>query len=328
MKLFITHESALVYWQSPYCRLSDPNGHWRRLPSTTLGGATIDRETLARKGVGVDPLHVTVGKPEHRVRRAGIVSHCMEGSVPAGAFEALASPFGPANPDIQVASPELAFCQTAYHMTFFEAVRQGYLLCANYRTNDLTGDPDKRDPLTNARSLQEFAARYGGQPGAKAARRAARYVCPGAARSDMEVALAMLLTLPRKDGGYGLPQCNLNGDVVVPGHKFKAAPITYHGDLVWPEQRLVVEYDSNLHPRDPGQLATDAERRNDMQDAGWRVVTITWSQVVNASKLDVAAAQLARALHVDNGYLALHTVSRRDGLRRCALPKPMQELSS
>lgn len=324
MTLFITHESALAYWQSPYCRLAEPSTRWKRLPSAALGGSTIDVETLARKGVGIEPLHVTVGKPEHRVRRAGIVSHCMKGSVPPGAFEALANPFGPSNPEIQVASPELAFCQTAYRISFFEAVRQGHLLCADFRPNSLTGRPDKRDPLTDARALRDFAERYGDQPGAKAARRAARYVCPGAARSEMEIALSMLLTLPRKDGGYGLPQCTLNGDVIVPGRKYKADKITYHGDLIWPEQRLVVEYDSNLHHREPGQLTIDAERRNDMQDAGWRVVTITWSQVLNPSKMDVAAAQLAHALNVENSYIALHTASRRDELRRCVLPKPSE----
>lgn len=321
VKLFISHESALAYWQSAYCKLTKPNAYLRRLPSEANHGDTIDVETLERKGVGIDPLHITVSRPEQRSRQFGIKAHTMTGAVPAGSFEALATPFGRADQNIQVASPELTFCQVVNHMSFHEAVRLGYLLCANYRPSDLTGDPEKRDPLTCARSLQEYAARYGDRPGAKAARRAARYVCSGAARSEMEVAVAMLLTLPRKDGGYGLPQCTLNGEVTIPGKGPKAAPISLHGDLIWPKQHLVVEYDSNLHHRAPGQLATDAERRNDMQDAGWRVMTITWSQVLNGAKLDEAAAQLARALGVRNDYVALHTADRRDALRKLVLPR-------
>ena len=324
MKLFITHESALAYWKSAYCGLITPNSYLKRLPSEALYKETIDSEMLARKGVGIDPLHITFGRPEQRLQRKGIVTHCMTGAVPAGSFEPLASAFGRPNPDIQVASPELTFCQTAHRISFQEAVHLGFLLCANYHPNDLTGEPDKRDPLTSARALQDYATRYGDQPGAKAARRAARCVCPGAARSAMEVAVAVLLTLPRKDGGYGLPQCILNGEVLIPGKGVKAAPISLHGDLIWPKQRLVVEYDSNLHHRTPDQLATDAERRNDMQDAGWRVMTITWSQVANRAKMDAAAAQLARALGVKNSYVARHTAARRDALRKLVLTPAMR----
>lgn len=321
MKLFITHESALKYWESSYCRLLDTNSYWKHLSSTPLAGEAIDVETLARKGVGAEPLHITVSKHEQLIERAGITAHVMGGAVPAGSFEALASPFGRPDPDVQVASPELAFCQVAHRRPFHEAVRLGYLLCASYRPSDLTGDPEKRNPLTTARALQDYAARFGDQPGAKAARRAAQYVCPGAARSDMEVALAMLLTLPRKDGGYGLPQCTLNGEVQIPGKGIKATPVALHGDLVWPKQRLVVEYDSNLHHREPAKLAEDAERRNNMQAAGWRVVTVTWSQVASRAKLDDAAEQLAKALGVRNHYIALHTATRREALRKLVLPQ-------
>ena len=141
----------------------------------------------------------------------------------------------------------------------------------------------------------------------------------------MEVALAMLLTLPRKDGGYGLPQAELNGEVVISGRGPGADRPAYHGDLVWQEQRLVVEYDSNLYHRDPAHLAIDAERRNAMQDAGWRVVTITWSQILNPNKMDLVAAQLARALGVNTDYRALHTTERRAALRALVLPPEMQQ---
>ena len=281
MRLFITHDSALAYWRSAFCRRTATNTYWKYLPSSSLAGETISLELLGRKGVGVNPLHITVGKSDQIIHRKGIRTHTMEGPVLSGSFEPLPSLAGPLNRDIQVASPELAFCQTAIHMEFIEAVLTGYELCAGYRKNPFTGDTDKRDPLTTARALQDYAARYDRQPGAKAARRAARYVCPGKAASPMEVALAMLLTLPRMEGGYGLPPTTLNGEVVIPGKDRKADFLAYHGDLVWPEQRLVVEYDSNLYHRDPAQLAIDAERRNAMQDAGWRVATITWSQILN-----------------------------------------------
>ena len=324
MKLFITHDSALAYWQSAYCRRTATNAYWKHLPSLPLARETIDFELLARKGISVNPLHITVGKHEQLIRRQNIRAHTREGPVLSGSFEPLPNLAGPLDRDIQVATPELAFCQTALHMEFAETVLTGYELCAGYRKNPFTGDTDKRDPLTTARALQDYAARYDRQPGAKAARRAARYVCPGKAASPMEVALAMLLTLPRMEGGYGLPQAVLNGEVVIPGRDRKADFLAYHGDLVWPEQRLVVEYDSNLYHRDPAQLAIDAERRNAMQDAGWRVTTITWSQVLNPGKMDIAAAQLARALGVKNYYLALHTPERRAALRKLVLPPEMQ----
>ena len=320
MKLFITHESALAYWLGPYCKPLSPNSRWTALPSSPLARETIDTETLARKGVDVEPLHISVGTPAHLIRRRSIAGHVMSGVIPAGSFEPLANPFGVQNPDIRVATPELAFCQSASARLYPEAVLLGYHLCAQFRPNPITGDPDKIEPVTTSVALQRYVQRYGARPGAAMATRVATNICPGAAASQMEIALAMLLTLPRKDGGYGLPQGILNGEVTIPGKEHKAESIVYHGDMVWPKQRLVVEYDSNLHHRDPAQLAIDAERRNNMQDAGWRVATITWSQVQNPGKLDVVAAQLARALGVRNGYVALRTAQRRADLRRLVLP--------
>ena len=333
MKLFITHDSALSYWQSAYCRLTDTNPRWQRLPSTSLTNESVATEMLSRRGVGIEPLHLAFGRADQLPHRKGIERHLMSGSVPAGSFEPIVGAAGTALADVLIASPELAFCQMAGKMSVPEAVYTAYGMCAKFRNSDLIDDPEDRDPLTNARALRDFCLRYGDRPGAKAARRATQLVCEGEAASSMEIAVAMLLTMPRRLGGYGLPHGVLNGDAVVKlrgaqrgtisGGRAGSAPIAMrlHGDIVWQTQRVVVEYDSNLHHSAPVDIARDAERRNLMEDSGWRVITITWDQVRSPVKMDALAEQLARALKYRSSGDPAGAGLKRTDLRQLVLPR-------
>ncbi len=67
-------------------------------------------------------------------------------------------------------------------------------------------------------------------------------------------------------GGVPTPQCN--ADIVVNGEWLARA------DLVWAEQRLIVEYDGAVHGSER-QRRLDAQRRNLLLLAGWRVLTFT-----------------------------------------------------
>ena len=64
------------------------------------------------------------------------------------------------------------------------------------------------------------------------------------------------------------------------------------GDLVWEDERLIVEYDGQVHlPED--QRRRDAQRRNRLLDAGWYVITVTAADLRTPW---VIAGQVSRAL--------------------------------
>jgi very-short-patch-repair endonuclease len=55
-------------------------------------------------------------------------------------------------------------------------------------------------------------------------------------------------------------------------------------DFAWPEQRLALEYDGLWHG-EPGQLARDRRRLNELGDAGWRIVFATAVDVHRPAEL-------------------------------------------
>lgn len=317
MKIFITHQSACEYWASAFTERGRQTDWMKALPSGNILRHSLDMDLLARRGIHGLPIHVGVAAAGQRSQHASVRTHVMGGSFPKGSFVHLSG-------DYWVASPELAFCQMAAELSFAETVKLGYELTARYRLNEFLEDPDKREPLTSTRILQDFCARAKGIRGVQQARKAAAYVAEHA-ESPMEITVAMLLTLPRMHGGYGLPKAQLNPEIQVRSRTDRRASHDYRCDLVWPSQRVIAEYDSDLHHTGKADVLSDARRRNNLQDAGWHVVALTWDQVRFPSVMDAAAAQLGRALgqHA-SGYMPLHMAERRAELRRLLLPGRMQ----
>lgn len=312
MNLYVSHQSALAYWLSPRAQRGTANSKREKLPSLSPTRANVDLAWLEEWRIDTHPLHIDVGEKRQIQRRDELVVHLASGVLPAGAYEQIKA-------DVWVASPELCFCQVARSASLIEAVKTGYELCAYYREDD--GDIrgfEGRDPVTSAQRLQLFAQRYGGN-GAKAARIAAQYV-RGAAASPMETAAAMLLTLPQRYGGYGLPACKMNHPVKAadPGTPKRDAKI-YYADLAWPEQRVIVEYDSDLFHQGSERIHADAARRNALLGAGWKVFTLTKRQLYSVEECEVFVAQLRRALRSYNSHPTPHAAEQRFLLRQLVL---------
>ncbi|MCU1534325.1 MAG: hypothetical protein JWR53_806, partial [Glaciihabitans sp.] len=47
-----------------------------------------------------------------------------------------------------------------------------------------------------------------------------------------------------------------------------------HGDLTWPRERVILEYDGRQHAEDPAQFAVDIRRLDDLMEEGWRVIRV------------------------------------------------------
>ena len=96
--------------------------------------------------------------------------------------------------------------------------------------------------------------------GAACARRALRDVRVGA-ESPMETLLRLLLLRA------GLPEPQLNPAVDV-------GDGILHPDLLYPEWRVVLEYEGDGHRTDQRQWRRDIARREAFESAGWRVIRV------------------------------------------------------
>lgn len=80
---------------------------------------------------------------------------------------------------------------------------------------------------------------------------------------------ASLLTLIRS---HGLQEPLCNRWVAVGGTRYEV-------DLLWPQQRLVVEADGRKYHTNPLAFERDRKRDRELASAGYRVVRLTWEQL-------------------------------------------------
>ncbi len=139
-------------------------------------------------------------------------------------------------------------------------------------------------------------------------RKAAQYVLDGAA-SPMEAKLALLLTLPRMYGGYGLPAPVLNEPLEVNGKPLRC-------DALWPLSEVALEYDSDTFHTGGDRIAHDSRRRNALAFSDLTTITVTTEQIQSRKEMDYLAAGLARLLNARIRMPKAGFVERQVRLRR------------
>jgi hypothetical protein len=193
------------------------------------------------------PLHVQTGPRSSRVRRPDVVAH-------RRADDAVAT--WRLRSGLRVLAPGLAWAQLATALPLGELVVAG------------DGLLRRRRPIS---TREELAAVIEGLPrGARGVRRlrdAFTFVRAGT-DSPMETRLRVLLVLA------GLPCPEVNVPVRDRWGDIAAMP-----DLSYPEQRVAIEYDGDVHRVDQRVWRRDIARRQVMESLGWRVITCTSDDV-------------------------------------------------
>lgn len=126
----------------------------------------------------------------------------------------------------------------------------------------VVGDHLLRRRHVTKSALIDFCATWTG-PGARLARTAAAYVRIGV-DSPMETRLRMLLVLA------GLPEPTINHEI-----RDDVGNLTRRYDLSYPSLRVAIEYDGRLHVERIEQWESDLERREGVDDEGWRLLVVT-----------------------------------------------------
>lgn len=300
MTLVVTHMSSLEIWraESGSCAF----GGSREFPFASSGAVAAAGRVkptvaeiealLSSHGFLSLPVHLSVSSASSRFRGKRVVCHVNPrmAEFPRGSFARMGK-------STFLAVPSLTFIQLAEQLPFPQLIEVAFELCGTYRLDPRrSGGFLSGKSLASVETLRRRAQCLQGTRGANEALRALAYALDGSA-SPMETKLAMLLSLPKCLGGYGLPRPKMNYRIDIGGQSRKAASKGYYVcDLFWPGRQIAVEYDSDAFHTGSERIASDASRRNALLAQGVTVVTITKRQVFDKRELDRAAASLAKAL--------------------------------
>lgn len=222
---------------------------------------------------------------------ASTVTRLWGTDIPAGSFFEL-------DGGVVVPSPCFTFLLMAKRLSFLELIAYGNELCGVYSfdKNSPRGMRQRSFPLLSLADLGRYLDGAGGAPGVELARKALRYVVEGSA-SPMETVDVMLLCLPVRHGGYGLPVADMN--LEVPLGRLAASIAnkqTCRGDLCWLEEHLIVEHQGLYDHDNSNAYSSDRARIDALKAEGYNVLELTSSIVHDLNAFEGIALFVARVL--------------------------------
>ena len=246
-------------------------------------------EFLSLEGVCA-PLHFVTSSQGQCRRKGDIEAHLLSTQVSSDSFFELTR-------GCLVCSPELAFVQCADRRTDFTWLLElGYELCGTYQTarTGLTTQYEVQ-ALTSTQRIRDFLKRDPSLRGSRFARQALLYMSDGSA-SPRETALALLLGLPHRLGGYGLEIPLMNHPVKL---NEQAASIAQRAslrcDLCWPKSKVDVEYQSDFAHQGEFARIRDSRRANALATMQWTTIGVTSEEMNSMAACDAIAEAVRKA---------------------------------
>ena len=311
MPFFLSHTSALDFWRTVY------NPH--RSPSTPAPARSAlipDTPCRLRELRAIQPpwlenalpalengtIHVLVKRPDLRCGAQRICSHVAKTPFPEGSFYRYSD-------DLFIASPALAFVQLANELDIPCLAALGDELCGRYSfdPNSPRGIRSRTAPLTSSACLQTYvtAAATVGLPGASRAQNALRYLSNGA-ESPMETKTHLMLSLPYRYGGYGIPGLLFNQTIALsPTARTIALRNSCRADILLANRKLDIEFDGKHDHTGPDALESDRRRTNALAEMGYEVIELTSGQINDLAAFERIALRIAAQAHkrIERKYL-------------------------
>lgn len=303
MAVFLSYASSLKYWRS-----DEPYYAGEVMSSPAFDPQFEDAEcgvhALADvpSGLWHDEClrDVLVGKPSARRCNPSTSVQLISADIPVGSFYRIRR-------DLYACSPGLCFLLAASKLPFRALMTLGFELCGSYSLFNSSMNGIKHAPLSSVEELSTYLAQFRYAHGLTRARRALTYIRNGSA-SPRETDLFMMLCLPPRLGGFGLPEAKLNEILDVKKRARVAtglAAIT--PDLCWKEKRVALEYESTeshgayvapaeLRLMNQRKLASDSERRRTYEAMQMTVLTVTNGEFIHYQDVERIAKLLARRL--------------------------------
>jgi hypothetical protein len=195
-------------------------------------------------------LHVLAAPRTSRPRGAGVVGH--ESAVPFDVDFRHGLP---------VVSAALAWCQIAELLH-----RDDLVACGDAIVSTPHVGGARRPPLATIDELREAIAIWGRRRGAVALAWAIDRIRTGVDSRTETLTRLLIVAAGLPEPVVGHPVVLLDGRVV-------------HPDLAFPGRRIAFEYEGDRHRTDARRWRSDIRRREDLEDAGWRVVRVTWDEL-------------------------------------------------
>lgn len=306
----LSHESALAAWRSG--QLGWDPGAYQPLDPWNAPGLRVNRafarDLADRFGLQL-PLHAAAWSEKDRRNSKLLRCHIHNSRLPYSYVRVDA--------DLAVATPELALLQASRSVPAAELTLCMSEFFARYSLDPGSnkGFEERSGTLGEPDALQELAAVAVRMKGSCAFRFSVGHMV-AESRSPMETILALLLSLPVNMGGYGLPKPLMNPPLnLVTQGSFECAlkETVRYGDLVWPDGKLIMEYDSHAFHED---YARDTSRANLLMANGWSVITALPADVFDARRCDQLAANVASVLGRRPESVPIDYGKLRAGLRR------------
>ena len=261
-------------------------------------------------------LDLCVSRQRGRRFVAGATCHLMTGSYPVGSFFEL-------DEGIMVTCPELTFLQAARALSEELLILYGHELCGYFAHGMGEHGFCNCPALTTVTRIEAYldrlealrTSRGEGMPwGLRKARAALAHVRDGAA-SPEEAVLSMVLTMPRRMGGYGLPPARLNASVWLGSEAARLFGIDeFVCDLSWEGYGLVAEFQGAQH-KQRSRRSYDLRKGNVLGADGWTVVEVDRSMLERAQLMDEVAKSVTTGLGRRWRQPEARVATRQVGLR-------------
>ncbi len=298
MKIPIIKYSALEYWLDGTDRYYYYAPKLETLPSNF--DFKIDEtfaKNLSKEYNLTLPLNFMVPENHKRNHKECFELYRWIKNIPKNSFLRLLDR-GNDDESIYVSCPELTFYLAANMFSLAETVMIGNMLCAEYVfDNDCVLKQRNRQPVTTSNKIKRYLGKMDAIKGARKALDAARYISDNC-NSPREVVLATMAVLPIKDGGYGMPIFEMNGKVHIKNEYVKGlGRANLRCDIVWPKEKVVAEYESNMTHLEKEQHKYDKKRMTALIGSGYKVIYITNDDIKLFSRTDETFFALRKSLH-------------------------------
>ena len=246
------------------------------------------------------PIQVLVPKRSMTTQSDRLITHVWSHDIPSGAYLRLDN-------GIYLPTPAFLMQQLASQLDEIGLILLGLELCGFYSmwsfpamgahhatADEFEGCTFELNPATSVTQLTSYIRKRGGERGYRTVQHVLKRTLDRSA-SPMESVVYLLLCLPRRLGGFGLPMPVLNVKVKV---STSTTTKSRFPDLYWPIQSLDVEYDSDQDHTGMWSRYRDARRTVELAAEKITVLPLTHAQLFDAGEFEAFAASVRRNLGI------------------------------
>lgn len=289
--MIITFPSALIFWLAfdgakkikPY----DP-ASMRHEESPIISERML---SFAAANNIPAPLHVLVSGKNLRHKGGDMQTHVLTKGIPADSFVVVSG--------VPIIKPELCFLLAAKHLPIPYLALLATDLCGTYalRAQAQYGQVSRK-AIASVQSISDYLMHSQGISGIKKAKTAICYGLDGA-HSPIESRIGVASSLPLRYGGFATHQPVLNRtETLSPEGALHFGRKECCCDMVWEEERVIVEYDSDLVHSTQNQIRQDKKKMTALNLSDYKTIIATKDDFRNYDSIEALFMTIKKELGV------------------------------